>query len=92
MSEKALEILGSTQFDFGIEGGVPEGVTVANKFGERTLEDQRQLHDCGIIYAPKGPYLLCIMTRADLKTGASFNQLAEIMSSLSEKTYQYLHK
>lgn len=92
MSEKALEILGSTQFDFGIEGGVPEGIIVANKFGERTLEDQRQLHDCGIIYSPKSPYLLCIMTRADLKTGASFNQLADIMSSLSEKTYQYLHK
>ncbi len=92
MSEKALEILADTRFDFGIEGGVPEGTKVANKFGERTLENQRQLHDCGIIYSPEGPYLLCIMTRADLKTGASFQHLAEILESLSAKTYKYLSK
>lgn len=92
MSEKALEILARTKFDFGIEGGVPSEAKVANKFGERTLADQRQLHDCGIVYAPNGPYLLCIMTRANLKDGASFQELAEIMKTLSTKTYQYLNK
>ncbi len=92
MSEKALEILAASKFDFGIEGGVPKEVAVANKFGERVLEDQRQLHDCGIIYAPKGPYLLCIMTRANLENGASFEHLTEIIRSLSTKTYDYLNK
>lgn len=92
MSEKALEILAGSRFDFGIEGAVPENVEVANKFGERELEDQRQLHDCGIIYAPKGPYLLCIMTRADLEVGANFKHLTEIIQSLSTKTYDYLNK
>ncbi len=92
MSEKALEILASTRFDFGIEGGVPEDGKVANKFGERVLEDQRQLHDCGIIYRPKGAYLLCIMTRANLEDGADFTELAEIIKTLSFKTYQYLNK
>lgn len=92
MSERALKILASSSFDFGIQGGVPVGVEVANKFGERTLEDQRQLHDCGIIYSPDKPYLLCIMTRAEIKNGASFEHLEETMRALSAKTYEYLHR
>ncbi len=72
MSELALSILLKSNFNGGIVAGVPRTVPVAHKYGERTLEQEiqgvefvqeRQLHDCGIVYAPGAPYIVCIMTR-----------------------------
>jgi len=61
-SEKALEYLSSTDYTKGLVAGVPPGTTVAHKFGLRKINGTKQLHDCGIIYYPGHPYLLCIMT------------------------------
>ncbi len=64
LSEKALGIMAKAYFEKGLAQGVPKNIEVANKFGERELPDgTKQLHDCGIVYYPKHPYLLCIMTR-----------------------------
>lgn len=65
MSEKALAMLARTEFKGGLAAGVPAGTLVAHKFGERLETDNelKQLHDCGIVYHPKNPYLLCIMSR-----------------------------
>lgn len=41
-SEFALEILTKTRFDFGLKAGVPEGVLVANKYGN---QEQYQVND-----------------------------------------------
>lgn len=67
MSALALQILTETTFKDGLVAGVPEGVKVAHKFGERGFADrpERQLHDCGIVYHPRTPYVLCVMTRGD---------------------------
>lgn len=65
-SSYALGLLTQTQFGDGLRAGVPSSVYVAHKFGERALQDQlNQLHDCGIIYYPDHPYLLCVMTRGE---------------------------
>jgi beta-lactamase class A len=61
-SEKALEYLASTDYKKGLVAGVPPGTTVAHKFGLRKVNGIKQLHDCGIVYYPGHPYLLCIMT------------------------------
>ena len=48
---------------------------VAHKFGVRNLDAEtlKQFHDCGIVYYPDHPYLICIMTRAkDLDDGIQF--------------------
>lgn len=84
-SEKALTLLSNTHFDIGLTAGVPKKTPVAHKFGERNNEDtgERQLHDCGIIYYPKHPYLLCIMTR-----GNDYNKLASVIRQISKTTYQ----
>jgi beta-lactamase class A len=84
MSEKALNYLVDTQFDKGIAAGVPEEVTVANKFGEFVSPETRlkQLHDVGIVYHPDNPYLLGIMTR-----GGGYDKLAEVIKTISTFIY-----
>ncbi len=83
-SEEALSILARSTFTQGIRAGVPDAVAVAHKFGERDLGDgYYQLHDCGIIYAPKSPYLLCVMTR-----GTSQEALEKAVKDISAYTYE----
>ena len=83
LSEKALEVLTRTQFEGGIVAGVPKGIKVAHKFGERQIDEKStQLHDCGIVYYPGSPYLLCIMSR-----GTNVQDLARTISKISEKIY-----
>ena len=65
-SEKILSFLAETDFQDGLVAGVPSQIAVAHKFGERELKSQLdQLHDCGIVYYPKHPYLLCVMTKGE---------------------------
>ncbi len=82
MSEKALELLSKEEFYEGIKAGLPRDIVVANKFGERKTSDFEQLHDCGIVYYPKSPYLLCVMTR-----GETFDNLSETIAEISRKVY-----
>jgi beta-lactamase class A len=92
-SNKALELLTKAEFKSGIVARIPHNVSVAHKFGERTELNpdksiaSRQLHDCGIIYYPDHPYLLCIMTE-----GLEFSQLEQVLQELSYETYQYVHR
>lgn len=88
MSEKAIALLLLSDFPEGIKSGVPAAIEVANKFGERQLTDpatlaieDRELHDCGIVYAPK-PYVLCIMTR-----GNDFQKLKTEIADISKIVY-----
>ena len=86
-SEKALDILSHTEFDKGLVAGIPKGVTIAHKFGEREIGNNiKQLHDCGIVYHTR-PYLLCVMTR-----GKDLNVLANIISQISKLTYDSVQK
>ncbi len=81
MSAKALELLATTEFRDGIIAGVPPGVQVVHKFGERDFSsrnNEKQLHDCGIVYYPEHPYLVCVMTR-----GGSFDRLDDSIREIS---------
>lgn len=84
-SEKALRLLSDGVYAEGIVGGVPKEITVSHKFGERSNEvtNEKQLHDCGIVYAESNPYLLCIMTR-----GTEFNKLSNTIREISRLTYE----
>ena len=84
-SEKALALLAESDFHKGIEAGLPAGIKVAHKFGERSFEgsDLKQFHDCGIVYSPQNPYLLCVMTR-----GYDFEKLPGIISEISKMVYE----
>lgn len=87
-SEKALSILIKTKFERGLISGTPKNIEIAHKFGERKFADTEevQLHDCGIVYLPEKPYLLCIMTR-----GNDINELSRFISDTSKKVYEYVN-
>lgn len=90
-SEKALDLLSKTRFVDGLVAGVPFGIKVSHKFGERKNIDletsNEQLHECGIVYFPKHPYLLCVMTR-----GNDFGQMSNFIADVSSLVYKTMDK
>lgn len=88
-SEKALQLLANTSFDEGLRKGVPKDVEIAHKFGQRDVDGVglKQLHDCGIVYHPDGPYLLCVMTR-----GFDYDILSNVIGEISKRTYNSYSK
>jgi beta-lactamase class A len=90
-SEEIIEMMLHTSFDRGLEQGVPPGVPVAHKFGEKGVNYQyddrvefvAQLHDCGIVYYPDNPYILCVMTR-----GHSNAELEQVLGEVSRMVYE----
>lgn len=91
-SEKALVLLSRATFAQGLTAGIPDGVVVAHKFGEHIMVKGNtpsgvELHDCGIVYYPGRPYLLCVMTNAkDVASAYS------IIKNISAKTYSAIQK
>ena len=88
MSNKALQLLSEASFKDGIVAGLPSNVIVAHKFGERSSLDgkgnaTRELHDCGIIYNSKHPYLLCVMTK-----GNDFDKIESVIQDISRAANQ----
>ncbi len=89
MSEKALALLSQASFQNGIRAGVPQDVPVAEKYGESTIYlsqstiHSRELHDCGIVYDAKNPYLLCVMTKGD-----NFENLIRVIQDISKVAHQ----
>lgn len=86
-SEAVLSLMTKTAFP-GITAGVPSGINVAHKFGERELTGDgrsitRELHDCGIVYKTPNPYILCIMTQ-----GENFDDLSGVLKGISSLVYQ----
>lgn len=88
-SAKALEILTQTDFAQGLSKPLPPDIKVADKFGERTDTETntKQLHDCGIIYYPHHPYILCIMTKGD-----NFEQMSQTIQDVSKTVYEGMKK
>lgn len=65
-SELLLELLTKSDYPEGLVAGVPKGTLVSHKFGLKNPKsdaDISQLHDCGVVYHPDRPYLICIMTK-----------------------------
>ncbi|HUD19052.1 MAG TPA: serine hydrolase [Patescibacteria group bacterium] len=89
-SEQALEFLSKVTYMDGLVAGVPKNVIVAHKFGERVFGDnneKRELHDCGIIYYPAHPYLLCVMTQ-----GSDSTKLTKTIADISTHVYSEVKK
>lgn len=86
-SELALKMLSQTVFKDGLIAPLPYGTIISHKFGERVLQDDKQLHDCGVVYSPKGDYLLCVMSR-----GQDFNRMKMLIQDVSKMVYDNIVK
>ncbi len=82
-SEKILSLMTQTRFHDMIPAGVPANVPIAHKIG---LIDNQIYQDCGIIYAPKRPYALCMISKSDKKTAQAR------MNKISKMIYDYVSK
>lgn len=93
MSEKALKLMLAPDFPVGLQAGIDPKIEIAQKFGERQIFDtkgnllKRELHDCGIIYKDKTPYILCVMTRGD-----DFQKMATSIKDVSKIVYDDLNE
>lgn len=85
MSEKAMKYLAASTFKEGLVAGVPTDVVVAHKFGERgdNQDHNKYLSDCGIVYFPRHPYLLCVMTK-----GPNFETLDDAVRDISATVFR----
>lgn len=86
-AEELLATMTDSSFTTGITAGVPEQVRVAHKFGTRVFAggEVRQLHDCGIVYVPGAPYVLCIMTQ-----GKRVADLEQVLAGVSKRVYEHV--
>lgn len=76
-SDWLLKVMNQSEFTFGLRAGIPAEVAVSRKFGERTIAGvgdtvhKNELHECGVVYAPSRPFILCVMTEGtDMKQQA----------------------
>ncbi|MCX6747155.1 MAG: class A beta-lactamase-related serine hydrolase [Candidatus Pacearchaeota archaeon] len=84
-SEMALDLTTDTQEEELIPRGVPSEIQVAHKFGMSIVEGEEVLHDCGIVYHPKNPYFICVMTK-DLELEKS----KELIYKISKDVFDFV--
>ena len=88
-SNSMLKLLSEATFTNGLVAGVPNTVPVAHKYGEHIIEADShtaangvELSDCGIVYHPTDPYLICVMTE-----GKDPLVLADFIAKVSKAAY-----
>lgn len=87
-SNAILDLMTQSTFTRGIVSGVPAGTKVAHKFGEGTGTNAAgefqtyTLNDCGIVYKPNQPFILCVMTE-----GQDFDQMEKVIQKLAAIAY-----
>lgn len=92
LSERALNMLSHAEFREGLSKGVPPDIQISHKYGESitangTSLNSLELHDCGIVYHPTNPYLLCVMTR-----GKDLPTLLQAIQTVSRIVYEDVAK
>jgi beta-lactamase class A len=81
-SQYLLSLGTDTKMEGLLAANLPWEIQVAHKYGER----DNLLHDCGIVYHPKNPYFICIMTaNIDLPEAKS------IITDISKQIFDYVH-
>jgi hypothetical protein len=82
-SEAVLSLLAESSFNEGLTKLLPKDILVPRKFGEYGMQEIKQWHESGIVYAPNGHYLVTIMTK-----GYNRDNLRSVISELSKAIYE----
>lgn len=88
-SEYLLSLLSKAEYSEGLVTDLPTDLLIAHKYGVRNIqgEYEKQLHDCGIIYHPKHPYLLCVMTK-----GNDGLELTKTIQEISKEVFEQIER
>lgn len=89
-SEKALGLMTQSEYRSELVAGLPRLLKVAHKYGERGYAGTDMvLSDCGIVYYPNHPYVLCVMAHGTDKEriGQSIRLTSQIIFSLVHDQY-----
>ena len=94
-SEYILSLLTNTVFDIKKIAGLPDDVTVSQKFGFEDVDGQQYLHSCGIMYTGNARIFYCIMTYGlsqenGIQTiGFVVNLIHRYIADISEELFNY---
>lgn len=84
-SQHILDLLTRTKFPDKLAAGVPSNVQVAHKIGSYNDDEGNEAFtDCGIVYIPRRPYVLCMLSISDEQVAR------ERMQSVSTIIYDYV--
>ena len=84
-SEEILDNLTKTKFPDKLAAGVPQDIVVAHKIGDFVDDKGNEgFRDCGIVYVPRRPYLLCMFSVGDEQTAR------DRMQAVSKTIYDYV--
>jgi beta-lactamase class A len=86
-SNQILEKMTHAKHKDKLVAGVPAHIKVAHKIGtyDNGQNKEKNIYtDCGIVYAPLRPYILCLMTESDDATAA------KNFSTISKLVYEYV--
>ncbi|MCW1908482.1 MAG: class A beta-lactamase-related serine hydrolase [Candidatus Saccharibacteria bacterium] len=85
-SNHVLEIMTQTIYRDKLPGQLPSDVLVAHKVGvfERQAPNTSAFSDCGIVYEPQRPFLICMMSEG------SDDQAKQYMSGAAKLIYDYV--
>ena len=82
--ELLLGWLSESSFKEGMVRMLPTDVLVPRKFGEFGRNDSKQWHESGIVYTPRGNYLLTIMTN-----GRDTEKQRLLIAEISKTVYEH---
>lgn len=90
-SNEILGIMTEAKFNKLLKSAIPDNIPVAHKFGiyqSLDSKDKKSVHaDCGIVYFPDRPYVLCVMVNtSDSKKAEKY------ISEISGTVYDYVSK
>ena len=80
-SQLVLNYMTQTKFSDKLPAGIPGNIQVAHKVG---IYQNQLFTDCGIVYIPRRPYLLCMVSNSDDVTAR------ERMITVSKTVYDYV--
>jgi beta-lactamase class A len=85
LSQMALELLVGCKFNEGMARKIPQGISVARKFGEHGINNLMDFSEGGIVYKDGNPYILVVMTE-----GTDAHKQAALISEISDQVYQHM--
>lgn len=87
-SELILSLLANTSgddFDLKKYANIPQSVIISEKYGSYYVGEEKNFHDCGIMYVKESRIFYCVMTK-NLDTEKASNAIGEIVN----KIYNYI--